>query len=84
MTAAHCTGANGGVWDIIVGEHDATNTADGTRHKVCRRKDHPSYEMMGPSYDFAIVTLSEPVSIGTRANFACLPTAKMGGSFLDG
>jgi len=83
LTAAHCTGALGGEWDIIVGEHDATNAADGTRHKKCRVKDHPSYDTNTINNDYAIVTLSTPVTIGTRANFACLPTSEMGGSFLD-
>jgi len=83
LTAAHCTGANGGVWDVIVAEHDATNSADGTRHKVCRVKDHPSYDTGNNNNDFAIITLSKPVTIGTRGNFACLPTDEMGGSFLD-
>ena len=83
LTAAHCTGALGGEWDIIVGEHDATNSADGTRHKKCRVKDHPSYDTNTINNDYAIVTLSTPVTIGTRANFACLPTSEMGGSFLD-
>ena len=87
LTAAHCTGSssgNGGAWDVMVGEHDVTDSSDGTRHTVCRWQNHPDYN--SPSRvnnDFAIVTLTQPVTIGTRANYACLPTSAMSGSFLD-
>ena len=81
LTAAHCTDVNGGVWEIMVGEHDASDSSDGTRHTVCRVMNHPSYGNF--NNDFAVVTLSQPVTIGSRANYACLPTSDMGGSFLD-
>ena len=84
LTAAHCTSAFGGVWDVMVGEDDVTDSSDGTRHTVCRVQNHPDYN--SPSRinnDFAIVTLTQPVTIGTRANYACLPTSAMSGSFLD-
>ena len=29
------------------------------------------------------MTLTQPVTIGTRANYACLPTSALGGNFLD-
>ena len=85
LTAAHCTGVNGGVWDIMVGEHDSSDSSDGTRHTVCRWQNHPDYHRPSTlNNDFAIVTLSQPVTIGTRANYACLPTVdEMGGNFLD-
>ena len=85
LTAAHCTGVNDGVWDVIVGEHDHTSSSDGTRHTVCRVKNHNIHFKFprAPINDFAIVTLRKPVEIGTRANYACLPTSEMGGSFLD-
>ena len=82
LTAAHCTGVNGGVWDVMVGEHDSSDPSDGTRHTKCRLQNHPDYRNL--NNDFAIVTLSQPVTIGTRANYACLPTVdEMGGNFLD-
>ena len=87
LTAAHCTGSssgNGGAWDVIVGEHDVTDSSDGTRHTVCRWVNHPDYNRPSAiNNDFAIVTLTQAVTIGTRANYACLPTSTMGGSFLD-
>ena len=61
----------GGSFDVIVGEHDVTDSEDGTRHTVCRVVNHPQYRF--PEYDFAIVTLNEPVEIGHRAVPACLP-----------
>ena len=69
LTAAHCTNQNGGVWDVMVGEHDSSDSSDGTRHTVCRWVNHPDYNR--PSLinnDFAIVTLTQAVTIGTRAS----------------
>ena len=88
LTAAHCTGSssgNGGAWDVMVGEHDVTDSSDGTRHTVCRWVNHPQYNRPSAiNNDFAIVTLTQAVTIGTRANYACLPTVdEMGGNFLD-
>ena len=84
LTAAHCTGANGGNWDVIVGEHRITDTSDGTRHTKCRHVDHPDYNNpVRLTNDFSIVHLNQPVQIGTRAAPACLPTSNLAGSFLD-
>ena len=83
LTAAHCTGFNSGVWEVMVGEHDSSDSSDGTRHTVCRVQNHPSYDASTTNNDYAIVTLSEPVTIGTRANYACLPSPDLGGNFLD-
>ena len=85
LTAAHCTGQNNGDWDIMVGEHSASDTSDGTRHTKCRHKNHPNYQQPAKYFennDFAIVHLNHPVSFGTRAVPACLPTLKLGGDFL--
>ena len=84
LTAAHCTGVNGGIWDIIVGEHSTTNSADGTRHTKCRAVDHPQYNSSTTNNDYAIVHLNQPVQLGPRAMHACLPTSSMGGDFLAG
>ena len=83
LTAAHCTVVNNGQWDIIVGEHDTTSSSDGTRHTKCRWHNHEQYDNPRFNYDFAVVTLTQPVTIGTRANYACLPTSALGGNFLD-
>ena len=80
MTAAHCTSSSN--FDVIVGEHDRTDSTDGTRHTICRAVRHPNYNY--PNYDFSIVHLNTPVTIGTRAAPACLPTAALGGDFLAG
>ena len=84
LTAAHCTGAYGGNWDIIVGEHETTDTSDGTRHTKCRATNHPDYNSpVQLNNDFAIVHLTEAVEIGVRAVPACLPPRNLGGNFLD-
>ena len=81
LTAAHCTSGNRN-YDVIVGEHTITSTADGTRHRVCRYNDHPNYSNL--NNDFSILHLETPVTIGTRAAPACLPTSTFGGDFLAG
>jgi len=80
LTAAHCMG-----WDleVIVGEHNVTDTDDGTRHTICGTTSHPDYNTNTMNNDFAIIRLNEPIELGGRAVRACLPTAEFGGSFLD-
>merc|ERR1719312_916351 len=58
LTAAHCMG---GSFNVIVGEHDKTDSSDGTPHTVCRAVNHPNYadQPIGINHDFAIVTLTE-------------------------
>ena len=80
LTAAHCMG---GSFEIIVGEHDVTDTDDGTRHTVCSTISHPDYNEGTTNYDYAIVVLNEPIVLGSRAVPACLPDASFGGNFLD-
>ena len=82
LTAAHCTGSYNGKWDIMVGEHSASDTSDGTRHAKCRYENHPKYNEKTANNDFAIVHLSQSVQFGTRAVPACLPTTNLGGDFL--
>ena len=89
LTAAHCTGGNGGNWEVIVGEHDITSTSDGTRHTKCSHVNHPQYDDTDTgteefNFDFAIVKLNTPVEIGPHAAPACLPTPKLEGDFLSG
>ena len=80
LTAAHCMGYD---FEVIVGEHDATSDSDGTRHTVCSTTSHPDYNSGTTNYDYAVVTLTEPVEIGARAVPACLPDATFAGDFLD-
>ena len=79
LTAAHCTF---GSIDVMVGEHSVTSSSDGTRHTTCRYRDHPSYGSL--NYDFAVLHLNSPVTLGTRAVPACLPPTTMGDAFLAG
>ena len=80
LSAAHCMHVFND-FDIIVGEHDITDSNDGTRHTTSRIVSHPNY---GYTYDFAVITLAEPVQLGLRAVPACLPTmSEHGGDFLD-
>ena len=80
LTAAHC----GTRYDVMVAEHDLSSSSDGTRHTVCRAALHPDYNTPSRyNNDFAIFTLTQPVTIGTRANYACLPSLDLGGNFLD-
>ena len=69
---------------MVVGEHDTTDSSDGTVHKVSGIVEHPSYSSSPPNFDFAIVTLEKPISFSTRANAACLPTSSWSGDFLAG
>ena len=71
-------------FDIVVGEHDTTDSNDGTVHSVARVVEHPNYSSNPPNYDFAIVILTTPISFNTRANAACLPESSWNGDFLAG
>ena len=86
LTAAHCY-ENGGNFDVIVGEHDLSSSSDGTRHKTCRKVDHPRYSKIATNYDYAIVHLENPVKIkesGGKILPACLPPSWMAKDYLDG
>jgi len=83
LTAAHCTRGLSS-FDVVVGEHNTADPGDGTVHKVSRFVEHPRYTRNPPNYDFAIATLKTPVSLGIRANAACLPTPSWGQNFLAG
>ena len=80
LTAAHCMGND---FEVVVGEHDATSSEDGTRHQVCGTTSHPDYNSDTMANDYAIVRLSTSVELGARAVPACLPGADFAGSFLD-
>jgi trypsin len=73
----------GNTFEVVVGEHSITSTEDGTRHSVCGTTVHPNYNDGTTNYDYAIVRLSQPVQLGSRAVPACLPGGSFGGSFLD-
>jgi secreted trypsin-like serine protease len=70
-------------FEVVVGEHSISSSADGTRHTVCGTTVHPDYNSGTTNNDYAIVRLSEPVQLGARAVPACLPDDSFGGSFMD-
>ena len=88
MSAAHCTrqlyalGIHN--FNVIVGEHDLTNNSDGTLHTVAFFYEHPLYNWTTDDYDFVMITLDEPVKLGDRVKYACLPTAEMDDAYLNG
>ena len=60
---------------IVAGEHNTATGSDGVRHTVACKKEHPQYNF--PNFDFAILTLDEPVDItsaDSKARAACLPS----------
>merc|ERR1712038_209653 len=91
MTAAHCyEGKNakevnrGKIQDglkseVLAGEHDANNRLDkATVHPVLKVTAHPKYRDSindGIKYDFAILTLKDPIDLSGKSNAraACLP-----------
>ena len=80
LTAAHCT--SGFNPDVIVGEHTVTSKTDGTRHGTCRYVNHPRFDPIKFSNDYAILHLRTPVHIGARAVPACLPPKTYNEGFL--
>ena len=92
LTAAHCTYSTIAVIAVIVGDHNIDDndvfsngfSQDGTRYDACRIQNHPQYNTETRNNDFAVITLRNPVEIGTRVNYACLPASKLEGDFLTG
>ena len=81
--------------DVIVGEHDQTDNADGTRHHICSYDIHPLYKfkevddnpygiMNTNEYDLAVLHLTEPIKLGNRAIPACLPDSRFFGDIFTG
>ena len=86
LTAAHCTIKLG--WEepfsVMVGEHFIRNDTDGVKHSVASVMRHPEYTNSYLGNDIAIVTLDEPIQLGSRAVHACLPSSSMDDTFLSG
>ena len=87
LTAAHCTAssiAKFGI-DVMVGEHDILDNSDGTRHQICKFRNHPKYSINSPfDHDYAILHLKKPVKLGYRAIPACLPEPNFSSNKLVG
>ena len=82
LTAAHCvTKAD---FDVVVGEHSLSSSADGTGYRVCRFVPHPQYRTTKYyiDYDFAILHLERPVKFGKKVRPIDLALPKFGGDFL--
>jgi len=71
LTAAHCR-KNPSNIEVIVGEHSLVSATDGVRHAVTSFENHPDYGSCCDN-DFAIITLTEPIELGDKANPALLP-----------
>ena len=92
LTAAHCTNSISSSYNsivVVVGDHKIIDNfhgfnLDGTFHTICRIQNHPQYNNETFNNDFAIITLTRPVEIGIRVNYACLPTSALEGDFLAG
>ena len=74
---------------VLVGEHSFLDNingslVDGTRYETCRVENHPQWDYRTFNNDFTVVTLAQPVEIGARVNYACLPTSELEGDFLVG
>ena len=82
ISAAHCTQAIS-AFSVLIGEHDLTDGTDGTIHYVESFTEHPNFGYSPvPTYDFVMITLAEPVTLGGTAIPACLPSEKMDETFL--
>jgi len=78
LTAAHCR-KNPSNIEVIVGEHSLVSATDGVRHGVTSFENHPNYGVAWQlDSDFAIITLTEPIDLGDKAQPAFLPAAGIG------
>jgi trypsin len=73
LTAAHCTdGQTAFDINILVGEH-LTSDKKFTRVTVSKLIQDPKYNKKTTDYDYAILELSEAVTISSSVSPACLP-----------
>ena len=84
LTAAHCY--DGYInFDVVVGDHAPLLPDGETIHKVCRVALHPKYDdFPNIVYDFAVVTLKDPVTFNSKVAPACLADTSMKGEKLAG
>jgi len=75
LTAAHCT-ANSRASDIFVllGEHDVTSPDGELKVAVCKVTNNPSYRSRTTDFDFAVLTLCDPVTFTRTVSPVCLPS----------
>lgn len=75
VTAAHCLDGSGS-FDVVVAEHDWTDTSHGVRHTVREFVNHPQYNSITLENDIGIIKLWEPAHLGPGGAVpACLPDA---------
>ena len=70
--------------DVIIGEHDRNDLTDGNVYTVSEYMLHPNYIVGGFDFDFAILTLTNPILVDHPAVPACLPPRTWDGEFLVG
>lgn len=84
LTAAHCTaGSTAGSFKVIVGDHNAWSSSDGTYYDVCTINDHPNYNDNTLEYDYSVLTLCTPLTISETVSPVCLPASGMGTEYED-
>jgi len=74
LTAAHCTDGSS-VPYVTLGDHDVSKSDGEQKVRVCSVTNHPNYNAATTDYDFAILTLCDPVSFTTDISPACLPSS---------
>ena len=73
LTAAHCTaGRTASNTNVLVGEHDITDN-EKTIVTVASITNDPKYNSNNMQHDFAILTLSQPVTLTDKVRPVCLP-----------
>lgn len=73
LTAAHCTaGRTAANTKVLVGEHVITDS-DKTVVSLASITNDPNYNSNTLQHDFAILTLSKPVTLSDKVRPVCLP-----------
>ena len=81
LTAAHClAGVETNLYsmvDILLAEHDTTDTIPAVRRKIRKVVLHPQFDETTLQNDIAVITLRRPVSLGPASRLVpvCLPPA---------
>jgi len=74
LTARHCTDGATAAY-VVLGEHDLRRADGEKKVRVCGVTNHPSYNSSTVDYDFAILTLCDPVTFTEDISPACLPAS---------
>ena len=78
LTAAHCDEYPLQTIEVLLGEHDHTQTDESVELRVAAKsfKRHPNYDSYSVDNDFALIELKHPVDFACHEHIrpACLPT----------